>query len=70
MNEEDNQTKSKDDSESNKIPEERGKISSKVEQNKDEIQSKLTGRTLMVYFVLLNKGSVGVRELQRMLDLS
>lgn len=36
----------------------------------DEITSKLTGRTLMCYFLLLNKGSIGVRELQRTLGLS
>ena len=38
--------------------------------NREEIIQKLNGRTLMVYFVLLNKGSIGVRELQRFLDLS
>ena len=38
--------------------------------NRDELVSKLTGRTLMIYFVLLNKKSIGVRELQRHLDLS
>ena len=38
--------------------------------SRDEIVSNLTGRTLMVYFVLLNKKSIGVRELQRHLDLS
>jgi DNA-binding MarR family transcriptional regulator len=36
----------------------------------DEIVKKLNGRTLMIYFVLLNKGSTGVRELQRHLELS
>ena len=36
----------------------------------DEIVKKLNGRTLMIYFVLLNKGSIGVRELQRHLELS
>jgi hypothetical protein len=41
-----------------------------AEISREEIQSKLKGRTLIVYFVLLNKGSIGVRELQRMLDLS
>jgi hypothetical protein len=38
--------------------------------NRDEIVSNLTGRTLMVYFVLLNKKTIGVRELQRHLELS
>jgi hypothetical protein len=38
--------------------------------NRDKIVSNLTGRTLMVYFVLLNKKTIGVRELQRHLDLS
>ena len=36
----------------------------------DEIVKKLNWRTLMIYFVLLNKGSSGVRELQRNLELS
>jgi len=40
----------------------------KLKRNK--IVSNLTGRTLMVYFVLLNKKTIGVRELQRHLDLS
>ena len=38
--------------------------------NRNEIVSNLTGRTLMVYFVLLSKKTIGVRELQRHLDLS
>jgi hypothetical protein len=38
--------------------------------DRDEIVSNLTGRTLMIYFVLLNKKSIGVRELQRHLELS
>ena len=38
--------------------------------NRNELISNLTGRTLMIYFVLLNKKSIGVRELQRHLDLS
>ncbi len=43
----------------------------KIERlNRDELISNLTGRTLMIYFVLLNKKSIGVRELQRHLDLS
>ena len=43
----------------------------KIEKlNRNELVSNLTGRTLMIYFVLLNKKSIGVRELQRHLDLS
>ncbi len=38
--------------------------------DRDEIVKNLNGRTLMVYFVLLNKKSIGVRELQRHLELS
>jgi len=38
--------------------------------DRDEIVSNLTGRTLMIYFVLLNKKTIGVRELQRHLNLS
>ena len=38
--------------------------------NRDAIVKDLNGRTLMVYFVLLNKKSIGVRDLQRHLDLS
>ncbi|MFX0074302.1 MAG: hypothetical protein ACFE96_02590 [Candidatus Hermodarchaeota archaeon] len=38
--------------------------------DRDEIVSNLTGRTLMIYFVLLNKKTIGVRELQRHLELS
>jgi hypothetical protein len=38
--------------------------------SQEEITSKLNGRTLMTYFVLLNKGAIGVRELQRQLGLS
>ena len=38
--------------------------------NRDKIVNNLTGRTLMIYFVLLNKKTIGVRELQRHLDLS
>jgi DNA-binding MarR family transcriptional regulator len=37
---------------------------------REDIQKRLNGRTLMIYFVLLNKGSTGVRELQRNLGLS
>lgn len=43
----------------------------KIEKlNRNELVSNLTGRTLMIYLVLLNKKSIGVRELQRHLDLS
>jgi len=38
--------------------------------NQTEIQKKLNGTTLMVYFVLLNKNQIGVRDLQRNLELS
>ncbi len=38
--------------------------------NREEIVKNLNGTTLMVYFVLLNKKQIGVRELQRHLDLS
>lgn len=38
--------------------------------NKEEILKNLNGRTLMIYFVLLNKNKTGVRELQRSLELS
>ena len=38
--------------------------------NRDKIVKNLNGTTLMVYFVLLNKKLVGVRELQRHLNLS
>jgi hypothetical protein len=38
--------------------------------NRDAIVKDLNGRTLMVYFVLLNKKSIGVRDLQRHLELS
>jgi hypothetical protein len=42
----------------------------KTEINQDDILKKLNGRTLMIYFVFLNKTSIGVRELQRQLGLS
>ena len=45
-------------------------ISKENALNREEILKKLNGRTLMIYFVLLNKITVGVRELQRHLDLS
>lgn len=38
--------------------------------NQNEIIKNLNGRTLMVYFVLLNIKQTGVRELQRKLELS
>ncbi len=38
--------------------------------DKNEILKKLNGTTLMVYFVLLNKKEIGVRALQRNLELS
>jgi len=40
------------------------------EINRNEIVKQLHGRTLMIYFVLLNKKTIGVRELQRHLELS
>lgn len=40
------------------------------EAYRESLISKLTGRTLMTYFVILNKGRIGVRELQRQLGLS
>ena len=40
------------------------------EINRNDIIKHLHGRTLMVYFVLLNKKTIGVRDLQRHLDLS
>jgi len=42
----------------------------RVDLKREDIQHKLNGRTLMIYFVLLNKGKTGVRELQRNLSLS
>ena len=54
-----------------KQPEKRKKADLKREDLKrEDIQKKLNGRTLMIYFVLLNKGTTGVRELQRNLSLS
>ncbi|MHA1745428.1 MAG: hypothetical protein ACTSWW_05480 [Promethearchaeota archaeon] len=38
--------------------------------SREEVVKRLNGRTLMIYFVLLNKGQIGVRELQRHLNLS
>ncbi|GAB4327375.1 MAG: hypothetical protein Kow0069_34250 [Promethearchaeota archaeon] len=40
------------------------------EPTREEVASKLTGRTLQVYLVLLNVGEIGVRELQKRLGLS
>ena len=37
---------------------------------REDILKHLHGRTLMIYFVVLNKKSIGVRDLQRRLDLS
>ena len=52
----------------------RGDKSAKIKDdgvlNREKVVKNLNGRTLMVYFVLLNKKSIGVRELQRHLDLS
>lgn len=56
------------------IPRLKDKKISKVKNNeglnRDAIVKDLNGRTLMIYFVLLNKKSIGVRDLQRHLDLS
>lgn len=46
------------------------KTRKKADLKREDIQQKLNGRTLMIYFVLLNKGTTGVRELQRNLSLS
>jgi hypothetical protein len=81
MSESENQqnTQSKADLPFEKSPEpdhsKRGKKTAKktAKENSlkaEEITAKLNGRTLMTYFVLLNKGSIGVRELQRHLALS
>ncbi len=43
---------------------------SETQVNQKEIVKNLTGRTLMIYFVLLNTKKTGVRELQRKLELS
>ena len=45
-------------------------VKSSGKLSRDEVLSNLTGRTLMIYFVLLNKKTIGVRELQRHLNLS
>jgi len=62
----------KTESDSTKRPQRNQKKKSKktIKFSHDEIVKKLNGRTLMIYFVLLNKGSIGVRELQRHLELS
>ena len=49
---------------------EKSKVKNARDLNRDEIVKDLNGRTLMVYFVLLNKKSIGVRDLQRHLELS
>ncbi len=60
--------KNKQETETDKeeLPEHR----KKADLKREDIQKRLNGRTLMIYFVLLNKGSTGVRELQRNLSLS
>ena len=61
----------KESSQKPHIKEKRIQPDKKIEKlNRDELVSNLTGRTLMIYFVLLNKKSIGIRELQRHLDLS
>jgi hypothetical protein len=45
-------------------------VKNRDDLDRDDITKNLNGRTLMVYFVLLNKKSIGVRDLQRHLDLS
>ncbi|MHA2474363.1 MAG: hypothetical protein ACXAES_14145, partial [Promethearchaeota archaeon] len=42
----------------------------RLKLDRDKVVKNLNGTTLMVYFVLLNKKQIGVRELQRHLDLS
>ncbi len=46
------------------------KVPSDIDRERDEIVKTLNGTTLMVYFALLNKKELGVRELQRFLALS
>jgi hypothetical protein len=41
-----------------------------TELNQSSITQKLNGKTLMIYLILLNQGKIGVRELQRQLELS
>lgn len=61
----------KEGNDSSHLKEKKAIITRKSENlDRDEIVSNLTGRTLMIYFVLLNKKKIGVRELQRHLDLS
>jgi hypothetical protein len=48
----------------------RSKVKEGEDLDRDEIVKNLNGRTLMVYFVLLNKKLIGVRDLQRHLELS
>jgi hypothetical protein len=42
----------------------------RLKLDRDKVVKNLNGTTLMVYFVLLNKKQIGVRELQRHLELS
>ena len=61
----------KENSQKPRIKEKRIPSDKKITKfNRNKLISNLTGRTLMIYFVLLNKKSIGVRELQRHLDLS
>ncbi|KKK41287.1 hypothetical protein LCGC14_1029180 [marine sediment metagenome] len=48
----------------------KSKVKKGEDLDRDKIVKNLNGRTLMVYFVLLNKKLIGVRELQRHLELS
>lgn len=57
-------------SEEHNFQQDRQKTKSDKELNHQEIVKNLNGRTLMIYFVLLNMKKTGVRELQRHLDLS
>ena len=41
-----------------------------IEKERENVVRNLNGTTLMVYFALLNKKEIGVRELQRQLGLS
>jgi hypothetical protein len=66
----------KDNQISGAEPKKKKSLKTKVPSNsnntldQEEITKKLTGKTLMVYFLLLNATKIGVRELQRQLDLS
>ncbi len=48
----------------------KSKVKNGEDLDRDEIVKNLNGRTLMVYFALLNKKFIGVRDLQRHLELS